>query len=158
MPADRYSPALLVEVAAAAAVISAVFGTWLAWTLANRAFPGRRAVEALAAAALALPAPVVLYFLFAEWVRGSAAGTAGLMAAGVISAAPLVAWRARLAFRTGAMCANAARSLGASEWRVFAFVELPPAAGALLLTAGLGFARVLAEMAAVRWLAGRFPL
>jgi molybdate transport system permease protein len=49
-----------------------------------------------------------------------------------------------------------ARSLGASDWRVFWQVELPlvwrPAAGA----AGVAFARVLAELVAAFFIAVRF--
>jgi molybdate transport system permease protein len=141
---------LNLRIAGLATVLSAAAGLWLAWILVNREFPGKRAVSALASLALAIPAPVICCYLFWSFTLPHAVG------AGILSAAPIVVRVGRTAF-TGLdpLYAQAARSLGASDWRVFARVELPLAARAVLAAVGLGFARVAAELAVVGMVAHR---
>ena len=52
---------------------------------------------------------------------------------------------------------DAARTLGASEWRVFRRVALPLAAPGILAGATLAFARALGEFGATLMLAGNIP-
>jgi ABC-type sulfate transport system permease component len=133
----------LLRTAAIATALSLVVGLWLAWVLVNRRFSGRRELSALATAALALPAPVICYFAFIE---RKFTGSWGLAVAVILTATPMLVRAGRTAFASlDPIYSNAARSLGAREWRVFWRVEIPrvwrPAAGA----AAVAFARVLAE-------------
>jgi|SRR5581483_3141696 len=133
----------LLRTAAIAIAVSLVVSLWLAWVLVNRRFPGRRELSALATAALALPAPVICYYAFFE---RSFAAQWRLAAAVMLTAIPMLVRAGRMALASlDPIYANAARSLGAHEWRVFWRVEIPriwrPAAGA----AAVAFARVLAE-------------
>ena len=153
MPVDRYPLGPMLGAAGLAAAISVVIGLWLAWLLSNRRFPGKRALGALAAAAIALPAPVICYYLGAVIGHLWSLTRAGLVGAGVLSAAPLLIRAGRGAFASlDPVWAKAARSTGASDWRVFSLVELPLAFKPILAAAFLGFARVLAELAAAIWL------
>jgi ABC-type sulfate transport system permease component len=63
---------------------------------------------------------------------------------------------ARMAFRAaGEDYVNAARSLGASEWRIFWRVMLPLSFRPILTASAIVFARVFTEFAATLWLAAR---
>jgi molybdate transport system permease protein len=149
---------LALRVAGLSTGISVVVGLWLAWTLSNREFAGQRALGALATAALALPAPVLCYYLLCVSARiWSLTGT-GLVAAGVFSAMPLLIRASRTAFASlDPNLGKAARNLGASGWRVFLRIELPLALRPILAAIALAFARVLAELAAAFWIADRLP-
>ncbi len=154
MPADRYPLPLGLEIASLATAVAAVAGVWLAWVLLTREFPGRRALDALATAAIALPAPLLCYYLLAVVARVWPLTRPGLVAAGVVSAMPPVVRRARAAFASlEPAYGNAARTLGASEWRVFSRIGLPLALRPVLAAIALVFARVLGELAAAFWLA-----
>jgi len=154
MPADRYPLSLGLEVASLATVIAALAGLWLSWVLLNREFPGRRALGILTTMAMALPAPLVCYYLLGVLGRAWRVTPGGLVAAGVVSAMPLLARSARAAFASlEPQYGKAARSLGASDWRVFWRIELPLAHRAILAAVGFAFARVLAELAAAFWIA-----
>jgi molybdate transport system permease protein len=148
MPVDWRALWLGIRVAGIATAISAVLGLWLAWTLANREFPGKRAVRTLVSAALVVPAPVVCCYLFWTFTLPH------VLAAAVLSAFPMLVRSARTDFAGLAPgYGRAARSLGASGWRVFTWVELPLVWRPLLAAAGLAFARILAELAVTRVLA-----
>ena len=153
MPVDRYPLALGLEIAAVATAIGAVLGVGFAWLLENRQFPGKRTLGTLATAAIALPAPLLCYYLLAVLGRFWPLTRIGLAAAGVISTLPLLLRAARTSFASlNPAYAKAACSLGASEWRIFACIELPLAFRPILNGALLAFLRVLAELAAALWL------
>jgi molybdate transport system permease protein len=79
-----------------------------------------------------------------------------LVAAGVVSAMPLLIRVSRTAFASlDPNLGKAARSLGASGWRVFLRIELPLALRPILTAIALAFARVLGELAAAFWIASR---
>lgn len=131
---------------AISAAISIVLGLWLAWLLVNRQFPGRRALGAVATAALALPAPVICYYAF---IDRTFAWSWGLPAAVILSATPMLVRAGRMAFSSlDPLYANAARTLGASEWRVFWRIEAPRVWRLSAAAAAVAFARVLAELVA----------
>jgi molybdate transport system permease protein len=135
-----------------------VVGLWLAWTLANREFAGKRALGALATAALALPAPVLCYYLLCVLGHVWSLTEVGLVAAGVFSAMPLLIWASRTAFASlDPDLGKAARSLGASGWRVFLRIDLPLELRPILAAIALAFARVLGELAAAHWIADQRP-
>lgn len=129
-------------------------GLWLAFTLTSRELPaGGSAWPALVKALL--PASIVLYWMGAAshlWPFTQV----GLIAAGVVSAEPLFLMVARSAF--GALdpsYGKAARSLGASEWRVFARVQLPLAFRPVLAGAASVFLGVFGELILVWWFTKR---
>ena len=143
----------LLSLAAVSTAVSLILGVPLAWLLVNRQFAGRPEVAIIAAGALVLPAPILCsYFLLGQpplWSWGMAG-------ASILSAAPLVVRAARAAFAAlDPLYGKAARSLGASEWRVLWRVELPLIWRPALAAAAWAFARVLAECFAVVLIAPR---
>ncbi|MGA9627340.1 MAG: ABC transporter permease subunit [Bryobacteraceae bacterium] len=158
MTVAPYLPLLALRVAGFSTGISVVVGLWLAWTLANREFAGKRVLGALSTAALALPSPVLCYYLLCVWGRVWPLTEMNLAAAGVLSAMPLVIRASLAAFASlDPNLAKAARSLGASGWRVFLRIELPLVLRPILVATALAFARVLAELATAFWIASRRP-
>ena len=158
MTVARYPLWLALRVAGFSISISVVVGLWLAWTLAHREFAGKRLLGALATAALALPAPVLCYYLLCVLGRVWSLTEINLVAAGVLSAMPLLLRASRTAFESlDPNLGKAARSLGASGWRVFLRIELPLALPPVLAAIALAFARVLGELAAAFWIAEQRP-
>jgi len=138
------------ELIAASLVLSITLGLWLAWILVNRQFAGRRELGVILTAALALPVPMIASgIVFGADARGWAVAVGTLLSAG-----PVMVFGARLAFRSiDRVYTNTARSLGASDWRVFWRVELPLVWRLVLATGGFAVARLLAEVA-LMFLAG----
>jgi molybdate transport system permease protein len=130
------------RVAGPAIAIALAAGVWLAWLFVNRQVPGKRVLVALAAAALALPSPIVCCYLFWSFTP------ARVLIAGVLSAAPLIGWFAHKAFSSlNPVHAKAARGMGASEVRVLARIELPLTGRTILAGACIAFAKIMAELA-----------
>jgi molybdate transport system permease protein len=151
MPVDWYPLWLSLRVAFCATAISLVFGLWLAWVLARRSFAGREIIQAVATFPYALPPLIAGTYCILTlahtaynftWRVGVVAGAVGVF--------PLMVRGSRRAFQTRNLdYENAARSLGASEWRVFWYIALPCAYDPILSAAAVAFARVLTEFAAV---------
>src|SRR5258708_24797063 len=131
---------LSLEVAVVATAVSLALGLYLAWLLVNREFKGREILDALTTLPLALPPTVLGYYLLVVLGRNSWPGRAweavtgaplGFTAkAAVIAAAlhaiPLVVKSSRAALESiDRSCERSARSLAASEWRLFWKVNLP---------------------------------
>ena len=138
---------LSLRVAGVSTAVSLVLGWGLAWLLVNRQFPGKREVGVAASLALALPSPVICYY----FLSGRAPlWSWGFTAAAVVSATPMLVRAGRVALTAlDPVYGRAARSVGASDWRVFWRIELPLVFRSALAAAGLAFARVLAEFAFV---------
>jgi molybdate transport system permease protein len=80
----------------------------------------------------------------------------GTVAAGVLSVLPLLAREMQSAYAAlNRSYGKAARSLGASEWRVFAHVELPLVWRPLAGVTARAVARLILELAAAFWIAER---
>src|SRR3954470_3830303 len=91
MNVDWFPLWLSLEVATLATLISLAVGLWLAWLLANRDFPGKDLVDAIAMLPLALPPTVLGYYLLVVIGRSSWIGKAWETVTGL----PLVfTWRA----------------------------------------------------------------
>src|SRR5262245_19205857 len=125
---------LVLRVALAGTLIALALGLWIARLLHGR---NRRdaAVRWLIAAGLALP-PAILcgYFLFR--FTGRAFHWPWAVGAGLVNSLPLFVWWVLTSLdRLDPRYSNAARSLGASEWRVFLRVALPLAWRPVLLGA-----------------------
>ena len=154
MPVDWSSLALGPEIAGIATAIALILGVCLAWILQNREFPGKTTLVAVATAAMALPAPLLCYYLLAELGHRWPLTRLGLAVAGVVSVLPYLLRAARTSFASlNPAYAQAARSLGTPEWRVFARVELPLVWRPLLRAGGLALVRLLLELTAAFWIA-----
>lgn len=145
----------MLAIDATSIVVSLLFGMPLAWLLVNRKFAGDRELDALATAALALPAPVLAYYVL---LGPDLLAPGGFTAAAVLSAAPLLIRAGRTALgRLDPVYGNTARSLGATDWRTFWRVELPLIWRSVAAAIAIAFVRVLAELGLVIWLSVRLP-
>jgi molybdate transport system permease protein len=149
MTADWSPVWISLRVGGLGAAGSLALGLWLAWVLATREFRGVRALEAAAELPAVLP-PLILgtYFAFALAGRPQDFTWRVAALAAVVSALPAMVRAARAAFEgLPRDYGNAARSLGASGWRVFWRVMAPLAYRPILAAASLAFARLAAEYA-----------
>jgi molybdate transport system permease protein len=172
MHLDWFPLWLSLEVATAATLISVALGLWLAWLLANRDFPGKNLVDAIAILPLALPPTVLGYYLLVVIGRSSWIGRAweavtgsplvftwrAAVIASTLHAIPLLIKSSRAALESVDLaCERAARSLGASEWRLFWRVSLPLARRPIAAATVLAFARSLGDFGATLMIAGDIP-
>lgn len=147
-------------------------GIATAWLLARRDWRGKSIVETLVSLPLVIP-PVatglILLKLFGR--RGPLGGflentlgieivftwKAVLIALGVMSF-PLFVRSTRVAFeQVNPRLENIARTLGASDWRVFFTISLPLAKHGVIAGTILAFARALGEFGATIMIAGNIP-
>ena len=128
----------------------------LAWLLASRDFPGSHLLDAAAGLPLVLPPAVLVYYLLAalgRWSLRFSWRTA--VAVSAVYTLPLLLRMIRAGFAAvDPAFGNAARSLGAGEWRVYWYVTLPLAWRALWGAALFGFVRSFVDFGATAILAG----
>lgn len=154
-----------------AALINAVFGLILAWTLTRYAFPLRRVVDALVDLPFALPTAVSGIALTAVYAPNGWLGRwlspLGIHAAfsplGVIIAMTFIGLPFVVRTLQPALedlepeVEEAAASLGADRWQILRRVILPTVAPALLTGFGLAFARALGEYGSIVFISGNMP-
>ena len=172
MDLDWFPFWLSLRVAALSTLISTVAGVWLAYLLANRTFRGRDALDAAVTLPLVLPPTVLGYYLLVVIGRESWFGRAweavwgaplvftwqAAVLAAVLHSAPLLIKSARAALESvDHDYERAARTLGASEWRLFLRVTLPLASRSILAAVGLAFARALGDFGVTIMVAGNIP-
>lgn len=147
-------------------------GVALGWLLARKQWPGKTLVETVVALPLVLPPVVtglVLLRLFGrrgpvgEWLDHTFqtdvvfTWKAVILALSVMSL-PLLVRNARTAIEeVSPEMEQVARTLGASEWRVFLGITLPLAKRGILAGCLLAFARALGEFGATIMVAGNIP-
>jgi molybdate transport system permease protein len=155
-----------------ATAVAAVVGLPLAWVLARREFPGRRALRALALVPLVLPPVVGGVALLLAFGRRGLVGQhldqwfgitlpftlAGTIVAEAFVALPFLVLTAEAAFRNlDRRYEDAARTLGARPfalvWRVVVPLTWPSLAAGLVLA----WARALGEFGATITFAGNAP-
>lgn len=152
--------------------IALVLGVPMAWIYARVEFPGRALLRALTTLPMVLP-PVVggIALLLAFGRRGLLGSwldttlgvqlpftTAGVIMAETFVAMPFLILTVEAGLRSmDRRYEEAARTLGASRWRVFAQVTLPLIAPSLAAGAVLCWARALGEFGATITFAGNFP-
>jgi molybdate transport system permease protein len=169
---DLYPLWLSLRVAVASTGIALVLGLGTAYVLANRNFRGKEFIDALVTLPLALPPTVLGFYLLVLIGRASPIGIiweslfgsplvftvkAAIIAA-VLHAAPLLIKSARAAFESvDHTYERAARTLGASEWRLFWHVTLPLARRQILAASALAFARSLGDFGITLMVAGNIP-
>ncbi|HSF38399.1 MAG TPA: molybdate ABC transporter permease subunit [Thermoanaerobaculia bacterium] len=160
-----------VGVATLATVLILPPGLGVAWLLARRRFPGKSLVETLVALPLVMP-PVATGLLLLKLLgRRGPLGQflsrldldvvftwRGVVVAMAVMSFPLLVRGARVAFEeVNPRLEQIARTLGASDSRVFLTITLPLAARGVLGGALLAFARALGEFGATILVAGNIP-
>ena len=169
---DLFPLWLSLRVAVASTLIALVAGLALAYVLANREFRGKEVVDALVTLPLALPPTVLGFYLLILIGRASIFGkiwetifgsplvftVKAAVIAAVLHAAPLLIKSARAAFESvDHSYERAARTLGASEWRLFWHVTLPLTQRQIVAAAALAFARSLGDFGITLMVAGNIP-
>jgi len=158
--------------AALAAIVNAVFGFIVAWSLVRYDFPGRRLLDAMIDLPFALPTAVsgiALAAVFSPtgWL-GQKLALAGVQVAytwiGVVVALTLIGLPFVVRSVQPALIEaqrdleDAAESLGASGWQVFRRIILPTVLPALLTGFTLAFARGIGEYGSVVFVSGNLPM
>jgi molybdate transport system permease protein len=172
MPIDWFPLWLSLRVAAISTAIALAIGLWLAWTLANRSFRGKEILDAAVTLPLVLPPTVLGYYLLVllgrnsplgqlyEWLFGAPlvfSWQAAVVAA-LFHSTPLLVKSARAAFESlDHSYERAARSLGASETRLFWRIALPLSRRSILAAGALAFARSLGDFGVTLMIAGNIP-
>jgi molybdate transport system permease protein len=172
MSIDWFPLWLSLRVAVISTALALAIGLWLAWTLANRSFRGKEILDAAITLPLVLPPTVLGYYLlvllsrntpiggFYEWLFGAPlvfSWQAAVVAA-LFHSTPLLVKSARAAFESiDRSYERAARSLGASETRLFWRVSLPLARRSILAAGALAFARSLGDFGITIMIAGNIP-
>ena len=172
MPIDWFPLWLSLRVASLATVISLGVGLWLAYLLANREFRGKELVDAIVTLPLVLPPTVLGYYLLVMLGRMSPLGRIyesvfggplvftwqAAVVASTLHAVPLLVKSARAALSSvDRSYERAARTLGASEWRLFWRVTMPLARRSIVAATVLAFARSLGDFGATLMIAGDIP-
>ena len=163
---------LSLRVACLATLISMVVGLGAAFLLVRGEFRGRHLLETVFTLPIVLPPTVLGYYLLVVLGRGSPVGQAyeevfggplvftwqAAVIAACLHATPLLVRAARAAFQSvDHTLENAARSLGAGEWRVFWRVTLPLAKRSIAAAAVFAFARALGDFGVTIMIAGNIP-
>lgn len=163
---------LSLRVAAISTVIAVAIGVWIAHLLATREFRGKEVLDAAVTLPLVLPPTVLGYYLLVLLGRASPLGRVyesvfgsplvftwqAAVIAALFHSGPLLVKTARAGFETvDHTYERAARTLGASEWRVFWRVSLPLARRSITAAAALAFARALGDFGVTIMIAGNIP-
>jgi len=155
-----------------AAVVNAIFGFIVAWTLVRYEFPGRRLVDALIDLPFALPTAVsgiALTAVFAPngWLGLKLASFGvqvaytwiGVVVALILIGLPFVVRSVQPALvEVQRDLEDAAETLGASPWQIFRRIILPAVLPAVLTGFTLAFARGIGEYGSVVFISGNLPL
>ncbi|MGH6616540.1 molybdate ABC transporter permease subunit [Sphingomonas sp.] len=155
--------ALSLQVGGVAMLATLPIAFALAWILARTAFPGKIVLDGLIHLPLVVPPVVTGWLLLLAFAPGGPIGawlgswfgvsvlfrwTGAAIAAGVM-ALPLMVRAMRLSIEAvDRRLEGAARTLGASRWRVFRTITLPLSVPGVLAGAVLGFARSIGEFGA----------
>src|SRR6187401_1848518 len=159
-------------VSALSTIVILPFGLAIAWVLARFTWPGKSVVETLISLPLVMPPVATGLILLKIFGRRGALGgwlhdtlgfdivftwRAVLIALGVMSF-PLLVRSTRVAFeQVNPRLEQIARTLGASDWRVFFTISLPLARRGIIAGMILAFARALGEFGATIMIAGNIP-
>lgn len=173
MPAIDWFPLWLsLRVAVLSTALAWIVGLALAYVLANCEFWGRELLDSLITLPLVLPPTVLGYYLLVVLGHEGMIGQVyervfggplvftwqAAVIAAFFHSAPLLIKSARAALESvDHTYERAARTLGASEWRVFREVSLPLAIRPILAATALAFARALGDFGVTIMIAGNIP-
>ena len=171
-PTEWTAILLSLRVAVIATLVATPFGIALAWLLARRDFWGKSVVDAVVHLPLVLPPVVTGYLLLLTFGRRGLVGafladhlgivfafrwTGAALACGVMSF-PLLVRPIRLSIEAvDRKLEQAASTLGAAPWRVFASVTLHLALPGILAGMVLGFAKAIGEFGATITFVSNIP-
>lgn len=163
---------LSLRVAGWAVVFSLPLGIAVAWLLARVSFPGKTLVDGIVHIPLVVP-PVVIGVLLlmllgrrgviGAWLHDTFGWTVaftwqGAAVAAAVMAFPLMVRAIRLSIEAvDQRLETAARTLGATRWRVFLTITLPLAAPGVISGTILAFARSLGEFGATITFVSNIP-
>jgi molybdate transport system permease protein len=159
------------RMAALSTILVMPFALGIAWLLARKRWRGKSIVETIVALPLVMPPVatglILLYLFGRRGPIGSVLENAGIdvvftwravVLAMMVMSFPLLARAARTAFEeVNPRFEEVARTLGASEARVFATITLPLASRGIAAGLLLAFARALGEFGATILVAGNIP-
>ncbi len=169
--ADWQIVGFTLRVAALSTLLIAPFGIGMAWLLARRDWPGKSLVETIVTLPLVLP-PVATGLLLLKLVGrrgplGQLLDRAGIdlvftwravVLAMMAMSFPLLVRGCRVAFEeVNIRFEQVARTLGASDWRVFLTITVPLATRGIVGGLVLAFARAIGEFGATIVVAGDIP-
>jgi len=172
MPIDWFPLWLSLRVAFVSTAIALAAGLWLAYLLANRTIRGKEVLDAAVTLPLVLPPTVLGYYLLVLIGRASPFGKLwesvfgsplvftwkAAVVAALLHSLPLTVKSARAALESvDRSYERAARTLGASEWRLFWRVTFPIARRPIYAAAALAFARSLGDFGVTLMVAGNIP-
>ena len=171
-PAESTAILLSLRVAVIATLVATPFGIALAFVLARSNFWGKSVLDAAVHLPLVLPPVVTGYLLLLALGRRGPIGawladhlgivfafrwTGAALACGVMSF-PLLVRPIRLSIEAvDRRLEQAASTLGAAPWRVFATVTLPLALPGILAGMVLGFAKAIGEFGATITFVSNIP-
>jgi len=159
------------RVAALSTILIAPLGIAMAWLLARRNWPGKSLVETIVTLPLVLP-PVATGLLLLKLVGrrgplGQLLERAGIdlvftwravVLAMMAMSFPLLVRGCRVAFEeVNLRFEQVARTLGASDWRIFLTITMPLATRGIVGGLVLAFARAIGEFGATIVVAGDIP-
>lgn len=163
-PAAIDSFRVTLTLSAVVTVINVVFGLLVVWVLVRDDFPGKRIVDTLIDLPFALPTIVASVVLLALYGPSSPVGVHiqhtpyGVGVALLFVTLPFVVRSVQpVLLEVDREAEEAAASLGASSWTIFARIVLPALTPALLTGAGLAFARAIGEFGSVVLIGGAVP-
>jgi molybdate transport system permease protein len=167
------SPLLLtLKVASVATLGAFILGLGMAHGMSKLRFPGRDWLDAACTLPMVLPPTVLGYYLlvligrngiFGKWLLETFGISLvftwqGAALASAVVSFPLIYKSARASFESvDRNLENAARTLGAGEWAIFARVSLPLAWKGVMAGTMLAFARGMGEFGATLMVAGNLP-
>jgi len=161
---------LTIKTTLVATALAVILGTPLAFVLARGSFRGRNVLDTLVDLPVAIPpvvAGVALLLAFGRrgllgrhldvWGYQIAFTSVAVVMAQLFMASPFFVKAARAGFEgVDVRLEAAARTLGATRWRVFLTITVPLARPALLSGIVLTWARALSEFGATMMFAGNF--
>ncbi len=172
MEIDWFPLWLSLRVAFLSTAVAIAAGLWLAYILANREFRGKEILDAAITLPLVLPPTVLGYYLLVLIGRASPIGQIwetifgsplvftwkAAVVAALLHSLPLLVKSTRAALESvDRSYERAARTLGASEWRLFWRVTVPLVQRSVLAAAALAFARALGDFGVTLMVAGNIP-
>jgi sulfate transport system permease protein len=154
------------------ALLNAIFGFIVAWTLVRYEFPGKRVIDAVVDLPFALPTAVsgiALTAIYSQngWVGRyleplgikAAFSPLGITIALTFIGLPFVVRTMQPAIEDlDPGIEAAAATLGATRWQTFRKVLLPSVFPALLASFAMAFARALGEYGSVVFISGNMPM
>ena len=172
MEIDWFPLWLSLRVAFLSTAVAIAAGLWLAYILANREFRGKEILDAAITLPLVLPPTVLGYYLLVLIGRASPIGRVweaifgsplvftwkAAVVAALLHSLPLLVKSTRAALESvDRSYERAARTLGASEWRLFWRVTVPLVQRSVMAAAALAFARALGDFGVTLMVAGNIP-